>query len=85
MSSATHTQVPRNVKSSTTDVLDLQLVDVIDKVFVVPQSIHGVLWLQTHFHEDCWDDLTNGAVVLKPGNAEVLLIDARLAGLNVKS
>lgn len=66
-------------------MLDLQLVNVIDKVFVVPQSIHGVLWLQTHFPPDEWDDLTDGAVVLKPQNAEMLLIDARSAGLIVKN
>ena len=73
-----------NVRSSTTDVLDLQLVDVIDKVFVVPQSVLGVLWLQSHFPPEEWDALTNGAVVLKHDNAQTLLIDARSAGLIVK-
>ena len=66
-------------------MLDLQLVDVIDKVFVVPQSVLGVLWLQSHFPSSEWDALTNGAVVLKPQNAEMLLIDARSAGLIVKN
>ena len=64
--------------------MDIQLINVIDKVFVVPQSILGVLWLQTHFDEDSWDDLTNGAVVLKPHNAAMLVIDAESGGLNVK-
>ena len=73
-----------NVKSSTTESMDLQLINVIDKVFVVPQSIVGVLWLQTHFPPSDWDALTEGAVVLKPENAEALLIDARTAGLTVK-
>ena len=66
-------------------MLDLQLVDVLDKVFVVPQSVIGVLWLQTHFPPEHWDDLTDGAVVLKPENAEVLLFDARSAGLIVRN
>ncbi len=65
--------------------MDLQLVDVIDKVFVVPQSVVGVLWLQTHFPPSEWDALTNGAVVLKHENAGAMLIDARSAGLIVKS
>ncbi len=65
-------------------MLDLQLVDVIDKVFVVPQSILGVLWLQSHFPPEEWDALTKGAVVLKHDNAQTLLIDARSAGLIVK-
>ncbi len=80
----THTQGLRCVRSSTADVLDLQLVDVIDKVFVVPQSVVGVLFLQTHFPPENWDALTKGAVVLKHDNAQTLLIDARSAGLIVK-
>jgi len=64
--------------------MDLQLIDVIDKIFVVPQSIHGVLWLQTHFGSEHWDDLTRGAVVLKPHNAASLVIDAEDSGLIVK-
>ena len=65
--------------------MDLQLVDVIDKVFVVPQSVVGVLWLQTHFPPSEWDALTNGAVVLKHENARAMLIDAKAAGLIVKT
>ena len=65
--------------------MDLQLVDVIDKVFVVPQSIVGVLWLQTHFPPSDWDELTQGAVVVKHENARAMLIDARSAGLIVKN
>ncbi len=64
--------------------MDIQLIDVIDKIFVVPQSILGVLWLQTHFSEDHWDDLTNGAVVLQRHNAAELVIDAQDSGLIVK-
>ncbi len=64
--------------------MDLQLINVIDKIFVVPHSIVGVLWLQLKFHPDHWDDLTNGAVVLKPHNAAMLVIDAESGGLTVK-
>ena len=64
--------------------MDIQLIDVIDKIFVVPQSILGVLWLQTHFDPDHWDDLTNGAVVLQRHNAAELVIDAQDSGLIVK-
>ncbi len=84
MSSVTHIQVLLSARFSTTSVLDLQLVDVIDKVFVVPQSVVGVLFLQTHFPPENWDALTKGAVVLKHDNAQTLLIDARSAGLIVK-
>ena len=63
--------------------MDLQLVDVVDKVYVVPQSIHGVLWLQTHFHKDNWDDLTTGAVTIAHHDAAMLVIDAEDAELIV--
>jgi hypothetical protein len=64
--------------------MDIQLIDVIDKIYVVPQSIHGVLWLQTHFHQDSWDDLTNGAVIIQRHDAAALVIDAEDGGLIVK-
>ena len=63
--------------------MDIQLVDVIDQVFVVPQSIHGVLWLQTHFEEDDWDALTSGAVTISRTDAVMLVIDAEDAELIV--
>lgn len=79
------TLVLLNVKSLTTEAMDLQLVDVIDKVYVVPQSIVGVLWLQTHFPPSDWDALTNGAVVVKHESARAMVIDAKAAGLIVKT
>ena len=64
--------------------MDIQLVDVVDKVYVVPQSIHGVLWLQTHFEEGDWDSLTSGAVTIAPHDAALLFIDAESAELVIK-
>ena len=79
-----HTQDLQCVKSSTAKSMDIQLINTIDKIWVVPQSILGVLWLQLKFDESHWDDLTNGAVVLKPHNAAMLVIDAESGGLTVK-
>lgn len=64
--------------------MDIQLIDVIDKIFVVPQSIVGVLWLQLHFEPKYWDDLTKGAVVLPRQDAASLVIDAEDGGLIIK-
>ena len=63
--------------------MDLQLVDVVDQVFIVPQSIHGVLWLQLHFETENWDALTSGAVTLTRSDAAMLVIDAEDAELIV--
>lgn len=64
--------------------MDIQIVDVIDKYFVVPQSVVGTLWLQTHFCESDWDELTRGAVILQRDDATFLIMDAEDAGLTVK-
>jgi len=63
--------------------MDIQLVDVLDKVFVVPQSIHGVLWLQTHFEMSHWELLAEGLATLSKTNADELIQDASDAGLNL--
>jgi hypothetical protein len=63
--------------------MDLQLIDVIDNVFIVPQSIYGVLWLQMHFEESEWDELTAGAVTVSRSDAVMLIIDAEDAELTV--
>lgn len=54
-----------------------------DTVFVVPQSIIGMLWLQTHFPDDAWDKLGTDSVVICRHDAEMLVTDAEESKLNV--
>ena len=52
---------------------------------VSPASVHGMLWLLTHFSKDCWEALACGQAVFSQGCVGELLIDARNAGLNIDS
>ena len=48
-----------------------------------PRSVHGMLWLQTHFESDHWESISNGLVIIPNKDAEMLCEDAQKAGLNV--
>ena len=49
-----------------------------------PQSAIGMLWLQTHFEEDQWEALSNSSVIISEENSQLLIEDAKNAGLNIK-
>ena len=48
-----------------------------------PKSVHGILWLQTHFESKHWESIINGLVIIPPKDAVILGEDAKKAGLNV--
>ena len=48
-----------------------------------PNSIHAVLWLQTHFPKREWDALLNNQAAFEDACFTTLMADARRAGLNV--
>ncbi len=50
---------------------------------IEPKSIHGMLWLQTHFETTHWEAISKGLVILPSLDAQMLSKDATLAGLNV--
>ena len=50
---------------------------------LIPASAMGMLWLQTHFADEHWDDLSSGLVALSPSCSESLIADALDAGLKV--
>ena len=50
---------------------------------LIPASAIGMLWLQTHFADEHWDDLSRGLVALSPSCSESLIADALDAGLKV--
>ena len=52
--------------------------------YLIPNSIHGVLWLQTHFEDDYWDVILSGDVQLDIISLNELREDAELAGLDVQ-
>ena len=50
---------------------------------IEPRSVHGILWLQTHFESIHWESISNGLVIIPGNDAKMLSEDAREAGLNV--
>ena len=50
-----------------------------------PLSIHGMLWLQTHFENDQWEALSNNKVIISEVDSKLLIEDANLAGVRIES
>ena len=50
---------------------------------IEPKSIHGILWLQTHFESKHWESISNGLVIIPTKDALMLVEDAQKAGVNV--
>ena len=50
---------------------------------IEPKSVHGILWLQTHFESQHWESISNHLVIIPSKDAEMLGEDAKKAGLNV--
>ena len=50
---------------------------------IKPISVHGILWLQTHFESNHWESISNNLVIIPIQDAQMLKEDATKAGLNV--
>ena len=51
---------------------------------ITASSVHGMLWLQTHFEDEQWKALAESRVIISKSDAELLSKDAELAGLKVE-
>ena len=71
------------IDTSTRFSMDISLSDKRNGTQIEPISVHGILWLQTHFESDHWEALSNGLVVIPIKNAQMLVQDATQAGINV--
>ncbi len=65
--------------------MDIWLLRTNDWANIIPTSIHGILWLQTHFETDQWESLANEQVRITISDAKMLAKDAEEAGLTVNS
>ena len=63
--------------------MDLRLLAEGTSFRLVPASVHGILWLQTHFESEHWELLADGHVIVNRADAETLMSDASEAGLNL--
>ncbi len=65
--------------------MDICLIRSEEGTKVIPSSIHGMLWLQTHFEEQHWDSIANKLVRIGNEEASELSEDAKEAGLIINS
>ena len=63
--------------------MDISLSDKRNGTQIEPKSVHGILWLQTHFESDHWESICNGLVIIPTKDAQLLSEDAKNAGINV--
>ena len=63
--------------------MDISLSDKRNGTQIEPTSVHGILWLQTHFESEHWESISHGIVIIPPKDAKMLGEDAQKAGLNV--
>ena len=63
--------------------MDISLSDQRNGTQIEPKSIHGILWLQTHFASDHWEAICEGLAIIPKKDAQILGEDATHAGLNV--
>ncbi|WP_320673967.1 hypothetical protein [Prochlorococcus sp. MIT 1341] len=61
--------------------MDILLTSSDGGALISPISIHGMLWLQTHFEDEHWAALANDQVKIPQGDAKELVKDAAEAGV----
>tara|TARA_B100000575_G_scaffold290614_1_gene294636 strand:- start:437 stop:664 length:228 start_codon:yes stop_codon:yes gene_type:complete len=63
--------------------MDISLSEKRNGTQIEPRTVHGILWLQTHFESKHWESISNGQVIIPTKEAQMLGEDATNAGLNV--
>ena len=63
--------------------MDIWLIDTEEGTLLRPESVHGMLWLQTHFEDSHWEAIASKAVRLPIEDAKTLSDDAKEAGLSI--
>ena len=63
--------------------MDISLFDKRNGTQIKAKTVHGMLWLQTHFESNHWESISNGLVIIPTKDAQMLSSDAKKAGINV--
>ena len=65
--------------------MDIWFINSNKRVHIRAASVHGMLWLQTHFESNHWEAIASEQVTLSKSNATLLAQDAKEAGLIINS
>ena len=63
--------------------MDISLFEKRNGTQIEPTSVHGILWLQTHFESKHWESISHGLVIIPTRDSRMLAQDAQKVGLNV--
>ena len=63
--------------------MDICLIKTNEGTQIKITSIHGMLWLQSHFEEGHWDSIANNQVIISNSDSAELALDAQQAGINL--
>ena len=63
--------------------MDICLIGSATGTHLRPESVHGMLWLQTHFEDTHWQAIASKKVMLPFQDAQCLSNDAKEAGLGI--
>ena len=63
--------------------MDIRLLNKRNGTQLEPVSVHGMLWLQTHFESNHWESICDGLVIIPLRDAEMLAEDALQAGISL--
>ena len=61
--------------------MDIRFIQVENQINIKVESVHGMLWLQTHFDSSSWESIASKEVLLSKEDAILLSSDAEEAGL----
>jgi len=75
-----------NISSKNTSMdICLRKVDNLSNLSITPLSVHGMLWLQTHFENNEWEALSEKKVLISEADSYLLMKDAKSAGIHIES
>ncbi len=63
--------------------MDICLIQTLEGTQLRPESVHGMLWLQTHFEDSYWEAIASKEVRVSNEDGKELIKDAHKAGLNI--
>ena len=63
--------------------MDLSFIKADKGHLIKVNTVHGMLWLQTHFEKEFWDSIASNEVIISSQNSEMLFFDATKAGIKI--
>ncbi len=64
--------------------MDILLVGTPQGTQIRPNTVHGMLWLQTHFEDKVWEVIALNQAIVPNVEAQMLSEDAQEAGLKLE-